>query len=231
MPRIKLFVTLAGVCAGVLLLSLLIASRGRGDQRELSAANGERLFNEYCNACHNRLEKVGSYLVDDTAYFVNAGVPAQAAGSLLRHPVRNQPPGSIMPVFTPEEISDADLDDIGFFLASKTPPPTTPPALGSAERGGPLYAKNCAGCHGAHGEGKPAMPVAIFANELKQGGAPPNVMLGFVMLSARSGSVPRMPTYTPEKLSDKDLADIAAFIWSMPMPAMPDGVKPEEHQH
>lgn len=230
--RNQIFQMLAGVLAGAFVFALLATSTAKSEEGRPppDAARGERLFNENCAACHNRLKKVGPYLAEEAVHFINAGIPAKAMGMLLRNPVRNQHPGSRMSTFTPEEISDADLDDIGFFLASNIPPPKTPPALGSAERGAPLYAQHCAGCHGANGAGGPAMPVAIFANELKKGGAPPNVMLGFVMLSARSG-VPGMPTYPPEKLSDANLADIAAHIWAMPMPAMPEGAKPGEHAH
>lgn len=190
--------------------------------RMLDAKHGKQVYDEYCAACHNKLKKVGPYLFQDAAYFIKAGVPAKALGMLMRNPVRHRPPDSRMPVFSPSEISDAALDDLGMYVGSKTPPPKTPQAMGSAQRGGPLYGQHCAGCHGASGEGANGiMPVAMFANQLKQGHAPPNVMLGFVMLASRSGSVRGMPTFAANVLSDRDLADIAAHIWAMPVPAPP----------
>jgi cytochrome c oxidase cbb3-type subunit III len=220
MARLRQNLSVIGVLGGAALLGLVVAPAGSDKSRAPDATNGERVFNEYCAACHNKLEKVGSYLVDDTAYFVRAGVPAEAMGSLYRHPVRVRPPESRMPAFAPTEVSDADLDDMGLYLASQTPPPGNPPALGSAERGAPLYARTCAACHGAEGQGvKQMLPLAIFSNQLREAKAPPSVILGFVMLSTRSGSVPKMPSYSRETLSDRDLADIAAHIWSMPMPS------------
>lgn len=213
------FAAMALACIAALpVLSTALAQPPAGQMPD--AAHGKQVFDEYCAACHNKLEKVGSFLVDDSAYFVRAGVPAVAAGMLLRHPVRMRPEGSRMPAYTPDEISDQDLDDVGYYLASFTPEPDTPPALGSASAGAGLYAKHCAACHGAKGEGVGKMlPLAFFANDLKQNGVPPSVILGFVMLSARSGSVPKMPTFSEERLSDTDLADIAAFIWEMPLPS------------
>lgn len=183
---------------------------------------GEAKFLHNCCACHNQWKKVGPSLVDDMAYFVRAGVPGFAVGSLLRHPVRQRPAGSAMPVFTPDMLSDKDLDDIGFYLASFTPAPASPPALGSAARGAALYAQTCALCHGDKGQGSgEAIPLALFAAELKQGGAPPNVMLGFVHLATRSGDVPKHPVFAADKITDADLADISATIWEMPVPAAP----------
>lgn len=222
------FSLVAVLLAGVSVLAVTITRPGQAEDRKPDPEHGRLVFYENCAACHNRLKKVGPSLVDDTAYFVRAGVPPPAMGTLLRKPVRQRPEGSRMPAFTPSEISDADLDDLGLYLAGFTPVPKPPPAMGSAERGAPLYAKACASCHGAKGEGVGKMlPVAVFANQLKKGGAPPNVMLAFVNLSSRSG-VPGMPTFTPAQLSDRDLADIAAHIWQMPMPAPPpDGAGPK----
>ncbi|MBI3946131.1 MAG: hypothetical protein HY321_09450 [Armatimonadetes bacterium] len=67
---------------------------------------------------------------------------------------------------------------------------------------------------------KPPALAAMVAG-LKQAKAPPNVMLGFVLLACRSGSLPHMPTFAPAVLSDAALADIAARIWSFPPPPAP----------
>lgn len=191
-------------------------------QPKPDAVRGERLFLENCAACHNRSRRAGPDLFFDISYFVRAGIPPQAMGMLLQKPVRMRREKSSMPYFAPEELSDADLADMAYYLASQTPVPEQPGTMGSAEHGAELYAKHCALCHGAQGEGTPnGLPVALMSHELQEGGAPPNVMLGFVNLACRSGDVPRMPTYSAEQLSDADLADLAAFVWSLPMPPMP----------
>lgn len=183
---------------------------------------GKELFDRHCGTCHTKSEKTASYLQDDVAYFIKAGVPAQSMGMLLRKPVRSRPPGANMPAFSPKQLSDADLDLIGLYLASGTVAPKTPLSLGNAEKGKPLYSKHCAVCHGSKGQGVGKfLPLAVFANQLKEAKTPSSVILGFVMLSCRSGSVAKMPTYSTKKLSDKDLAHIASYIWAMPMPTTP----------
>jgi mono/diheme cytochrome c family protein len=151
-------------------------------------------------------------------------------GMLLQKPVRVKREGSIMPAFTPDQLSDADLADIGVYLGSHYTPPAAPPALGVAANGAENYAKYCAMCHGANGEGVgKMMPVAFMAAEFKQHNLPPQLMLAFVNLACRSGSVKDMPVIGEDKLSDQDLADIAAYIWEMPVPAMPAGAPAPAH--
>jgi mono/diheme cytochrome c family protein len=217
--------TAASGLGGLLVVSVLLAAQiVPADSAEPGlpdAVHGEQVYLQYCAACHNELGKAGPPMVDSVAYFIRAGVPAQAMGPLFYHPVRQRPAGSAMPAFTPEELSDADLNDLGFYLGSQTPAPAMPPALGIAENGAGLYAANCALCHGDEtGAGAVTLPLAMFAQELRQGGAPPFVMLGFVNLACRSGYVRDMPTYPAEQLSDEQLADIAAYIYEMPAPAM-----------
>lgn len=211
----------AAVIAGAVAGSAVSLS-AQDAERKPDAAHGKEVYMENCAACHNSLKKVCPALVEDVGYFIRAGVPPQAMGALLRKPVRERPPGSRMPSFTPAEISDADLDDMGLYLAGFTPVPARPPRLGVASRGAARYGESCAPCHGANGEGVgEILPLAHFANGLKQGGAPPAVILGFVHLATRSGSVPNMPTFTPSQLSDRDLADISAHIWAMQVPQAP----------
>lgn len=221
-PLCRTWPLYAYTLAAVMLLLAAVFKPANSAGDSAVAEYGQQRFLECCSACHNSLRKVGPPLAEDTAYFIKAGVPAEVMGVLLQHAVRQRPPDSRMPVFTPEEVSDADLHAMGMFLASCTPPPAEPPQLGSAERGAELYARHCAMCHGAKGEGVGQMlPLALFAEELRSSGAPPNLMLGFVTLSTRSGDVPKMPVYSPEQLSDADLADLAAYLWAMPPLAPP----------
>jgi len=218
--RVNSVAAIAGLLALVSLLGLLAAPANSAPDGAPDAVHGEQVYLKYCSACHHELGKAGPPMVDSTAYFIRAGVPAEAMGPLFYHPVRQQPPGSTMPTFTPEEISDAELNDLGYYLGSQTPAPETLPELGSAENGAELYAANCAICHGDEtGAGAATLPLAMFAGELKQGGAPPFVMLGFVNLASRSGYIKDMPVYTEDQLSDAELADIAAYIYAMPGPA------------
>lgn len=185
---------------------------------------GEELFGTFCMACHNEHGILGPPMIEDTGYFIRAGIPGETMGMLLQQPVRVKREGSFMPAYTPDQVSDADLNDIGAFLASHHTPPEVPPAMGVAANGAEPYAQYCAMCHGANGEGANGMlPVAFMAADFKQHNLPPQLMLAFVMLASRSGSVKDMPVIGEDMLSDQQLADIAAYIWEMPVPQMPGG--------
>lgn len=210
------------VCVAVLAPALSFSPVQSAQGQAQDPVRGKELYGNLCEACHNQQRFVGPALIDDVGYFVRAGIPVEMMGMLLQKPVRAGHEGSIMPVYTPDQVSDADLNDIGAYLASYHPAPAAPPQMGSAEQGGPLYAANCAMCHGDHGEGVQGMtPVAFMAAEMKQHNLPPNIMLAFVMLSARSGDVGKMPVFSEDSLSDTQLDDIAAYIWDMPVPEMP----------
>jgi mono/diheme cytochrome c family protein len=98
--------------------------------------------------------------------------------------------------------------------------------MGVAENGAEPYAQYCAPCHGANGEGASGMlPVAFMAAEFKQHQLPPQLMLAFVMLASRSASVKGMPVIGEDMLNDQELADIAAYIWEMPLPELADAAQ------
>ena len=178
---------------------------------------GERSYYENCAACHHTAERVGPPLIYDVGYFVDAGVTPEQLGMLLFHPVRVKREGSIMPAFTPEELSDEQVMELGIWLANHFEPAAEPMQLGDAANGAQLYADNCELCHGAAGEGNALIrPLAGLSNDLRQHEMPPTTILGFTHLSTRSGSIKDMPTFAEEDLSDSDIADIAAFIWEFP---------------
>ena len=114
------------ILAGITAMLFSMAAQQPGQQPMPDAVRGERLFLENCAACHNHSRKAGPDMFADCGYFVGAGVPPQAMGMLLQKPVRTKRPDSSMPVYTPEELSDADLFDMGFYLASQTPVPAEP---------------------------------------------------------------------------------------------------------
>ncbi len=187
-----------------------------------AVAAGKNAFLENCAACHNASKRVGPPMVKDIGYFVRAGVPAPVMAGMLTHAVRQRPPESRMPAFAPADLSDADVANIAAYLSSQTPAPAAPPALGKAENGAWIYGVACAACHGEQGEGHGHAPaLAGMANSFKEMKAPPNLMLGMVTLACQSGILKYMPTFPTTKLSDVQLADISAYIWSLPPPPAP----------
>lgn len=124
-----------------------------------------------------------------------------------------QPAGK-MPPFTPQAISDVDLADIYAFLQSANPaPPSNLASLtGNAQNGNRIYTNDgCYQCHGRVGQGSqstaaprigpPALTIDAFAR----------------YIHAPTGN---MPPYTSKVVSDRDVADIYAFLKSLP-PALP----------
>ena len=97
-------------------------------------------------------------------------------------------------------------------------------ALGSAEpapgevlqQGGRVYATHCAACHGARGEGVPAIYPALAANRAVTLAAANNVVQairwgGFPPATAGNPRPFGMPPFG-HMLSDADLAAVATFI-------------------
>lgn len=124
-----------------------------------------------------------------------------------------QPAGK-MPPFTPQAVSDAELAGIYAFLQSANPAPPSNLAnlAGNAQNGNRVYtADGCYECHGRVGQGSvqtgaprigpPALTIDAFAR----------------YIHAPTGN---MPPYTSKVVSDQDVADIYAFLKSLP-PAPP----------
>jgi mono/diheme cytochrome c family protein len=145
-----------------------------------------------------------------------------AAGPALVPPPRSLPdftryvrqPAGKMPPFTPQAVSDADLAEIYAFLQSAKPtlPSNLASLAGDAQNGNRIYTRDgCYQCHGRVGQGSqstaaprigpPALTIDAFAR----------------YIHAPTGN---MPPYTSKVVSDQDVADIYAFLKSVP-PALP----------
>lgn len=92
-------------------------------------------------------------------------------------------------------------------LAEQAPAP--PAAAGDGDNGGKILVKyGCAECHGREGQGAPIAGPRI--------GPAPLPLASFVKyVRAPTG---QMPPYTDKVLTDKELADIRAFLASRPRP-------------
>jgi mono/diheme cytochrome c family protein len=141
-----------------------------------------------------------------------------AVGPTLAPPPRPLPdflryvrqPAGKMPPFTPQAVSDAELGDIYAFLQSANPAPASNLATlsGNAQNGNRIYtADGCYECHGRVGQGSqqtgaprigpPALTIDAFAR----------------YIHAPTGN---MPPYTNKVVSDQNIADIYAFLKSVP---------------
>ena len=93
------------------------------------------------------------------------------------------------------------------FVAAQSRPPAQVP-VGRADVGRTVFMKNgCFQCHGAEAQGGAAGP--------RLGPA----AISFARLAYVRRTTGEMPPYTLKVLSDRDLADIYAFLESLPKPA------------
>jgi mono/diheme cytochrome c family protein len=95
-------------------------------------------------------------------------------------------------------------------LVAQAPVPAAAPAAGSAQKGKQLFESvGCYQCHGRHGEGGAAGPRL----------APKPIAFQLFSKYPRQPAG-QMPPYTAKVLPDADLADIYAYLQSLP-PAPP----------
>ncbi|MBI3177951.1 MAG: cytochrome c, partial [Chloroflexi bacterium] len=81
--------------------------------------------------------------------------------------------------------------------------------FGDAERGEALYRSKCYGCHAPEAKVGPAQNTVDFKIQYAD-----DETLAFVV---RAGRQP-MPAFTEQMLNDQELADITAFVRSLPTP-------------
>jgi mono/diheme cytochrome c family protein len=95
---------------------------------------------------------------------------------------------------------------IGIVKAAQDPKPSDAPA-GNAENGKLLFAKDgCYECHGREGQGSNMSGPRIAPNPV-----PLEVLMGYVRKPTGE-----MPPYTAKVISDRELADIYAYLKSRP---------------
>jgi mono/diheme cytochrome c family protein len=165
-----------------------------------NVASGKQLFaTAGCAACHGA-QAQGTALAPQIA---PPPVELKQMIAYVRQPTGKMPP---VPVST---ASDAGLDDIYAFLQSIAPQSSSTDQLkGNAETGKKLFvAYGCYQCHGRQGAGAATAPRI----------GPPARTLDGVIRYVRAPTG-QMPPYTAKVVSDKDLADIYAFLKTFPPP-------------
>jgi mono/diheme cytochrome c family protein len=171
-----------------------------------NAQDGKTLFTEEtCAACHGPSG-------EGTAGAPKIGpdpIPFADFIGQLRHP-RNQ-----MPAYNVTSITDAQASDIYAFLKSPTGDTAAQPAVtGNAEKGKTIFvADGCYQCHSYLGQG------GINGPRL----APHPIDIGAITKELRHPRA-QMPPYTEKVVSERDIADIYAFLRSIPDAPNPDTI-------
>ena len=194
---------------------VILASHAAAQQRPAGAAgnvaNGKKVFAaQKCDGCHGPNAEGGAGDVAGP----QIGPPPMALPVFIET-VRS--PKDPMPAFTAKEVSDADLTDLYAYLkslggASSAPAGAAPAAAsataGHAGNGKQVYMRaGCFECHDIEGQGGAGTGPRL---------APPIAYSGFLR-QVRSPS-DQMPPYTAKVLSDNEVADIYAYLQSVPKP-------------
>jgi len=168
--------------------------------------NGKKVFSsEKCAGCHGNQGEGGT----GTIAGPRIG-PSRLALPMFLDAVRNAKPP--MPSLSAGDVSDAALTDVYAFLNSMQPPAQTSalaaPA-GNAQNGQRLFTSaGCYECHDRQGQGGAGTGPRLAPN--------PIAYSAFVHQCRQP--VDEMPPYTSKVLSDAELADIYAYLQSIPQP-------------
>lgn len=179
------------------------AAAQRGNAPAGNVQNGEKVFtSEKCAGCHGPQGEGGTGQIAAP----RIGPPRFGLPMFL-DAVRNAK--APMPSFSTSQVSDADLADVFAFLSTKTAPPQAAAPAGNAANGKMAFMRaGCFECHDTQGQGG-------------QGTGPrlaPNPIAYSAFTHQCRQPVNQMPPYTSKVVSDAELADIYAYLQSVPAP-------------
>jgi ubiquinol-cytochrome c reductase cytochrome c subunit len=189
--------------------AILAPSRAAHAQRRAEPQNGKKVFEKLgCSACHGTAGEGMPQTGKESGTTKIAGTHLSLREFV--HAVR-EPKGQ-MPPFGAKQASDAELSDIYAFLQSAVSLPKRElPSSANPENGRRYYTVfGCYECHGLQGQGS----VQTGGTRLGPPGSP---FSGFVAYVRQPTG--QMPPYTSKAVSDTQLADIYAFLQSLPRAA------------
>lgn len=186
------------------------------------ASDGETIYSAFCAACHGE-DGQGRRYTGTQAFPAIAGADflESASDEFISETIRQGRPGRRMPAWAgeaglkPEEIQSlvTHLRRLGGNVQAKADNAPARWVKGDASAGSRLYGSNCAGCHGARGEGGegPALNNQVFLSsatdrfmvETIGRGRRGTAMLGF-----------NQPSPTRSALSASEIEAIVSFIRS-----------------
>jgi cytochrome c553 len=177
-----------------------------------NAQNGKRLYaDKTCEMCHGTSG-------EGTAAgpkIVPTSIPFADFLSQLRNPLDR------MPAFPEVSVSNAEAADIYAYLkslggsAAAAPQASgAVPAEGNAQNGAKIFvAYGCFECHGRMAQGAAATGPRL---------GPHPISIANMIKELRTPN--EMPPYSEKTVSDAEIADIHAFLVSLPEPPKPDSI-------
>jgi len=178
-----------------------------------SAKNGKQNFDaQGCFKCHGNDGQGRAQSAKESA--VPQIAPTRLALPAFLRFVRS--PSGQMPPYSSQQVSDADLSDLYDYLQSLAPARLEFPVTANAQNGQQLYSRyGCYECHGREAQGS----AQTGGSRLGPVQIPFASFVGYVRQP--SG---QMPPYTKKAVSDAELADIYAFLKSLPEAAPSKGI-------
>jgi cytochrome c oxidase cbb3-type subunit 3/ubiquinol-cytochrome c reductase cytochrome c subunit len=190
------------------------------------AKHGEVLYERMCAVCHGRTGK--GYAADQAPALSNRGLLASASDDFLRNAIGNGRSGTTMSAWLRQRGGPLGVGEINSVIATLREWQDGPPAVlderplaGDAARGAPVFARECARCHGADGMGGPNPHIGNwdFLSSASTG------FLRYAIRGGRPGTL--MPDFG-SALSDGGVDDVIALLRSwqargagIPHPAAP----------
>jgi len=170
-----------------------------------NADNGKQVFNSQgCYKCHGA-QGQGMSTAQNPSAGPRIGPPRLALPAFLTF-VRN-PQGQMIP-FSPQDVSDAALTDVYAYLQTLGRVQVASLAPGNAQNGQRYFHDDgCYQCHGDRGQGS-----------FQTGGSrigPPQIELSAFLAYVRQPTN-QMPPYTVTAIPDQQVADIYAYLKSIP---------------
>ena len=181
------------------------------DLLNFAIGGGRAVFAENCAACHGSGgagAKGFPNLADDDWLW---GGNRDAIWQTIRHGIRNANPESRqsqMPRFGADGIlKRTEIADVAEYVLSLSAAPGDPEA---AKRGAPLFAENCAACHGEKGEGNQELGAPNLADKIWLYGGSKTAVIESIT-NARAGS---MPSWS-ERLDDATIKMLTIYVHSL----------------
>jgi cytochrome c oxidase cbb3-type subunit 3 len=193
----------------------VVSSKSPGGDAML--AEGARAFERYCQLCHAK--DATGYAADNAPSLVTKTFLESATDDLIAAGIRMGRPGTAMAAYGKSRggpLEEREITALVRFLRSKGPsshalPPAS--ANGDAKRGGEVFEKNCQTCHGTVAMRGNAL--SLQNPELLAAASP-----AFLRFAVANGRAPTpMPAFQG-KLTDLEIDDVVAWLWSF-KPTLP----------
>ena len=199
----------------ILVVSIAIGALGRNQEMTKSAdidRRGGRLYQRMCAVCHGATG--AGYKADQAPAITHPEFLASASDAFLRHAITNGRPGTTMSAWGVERgspLTRSDVDAIIAYLRGWDRRAHRPlderPLNGDVARGGQVYARDCARCHGVRGTGGPYENIG--RTDLLS-----TATNGFLRRAIRDGRVGTAMASFAAPLGDQAIDDVVALLRS-----------------